>query len=233
MNERHESIRAGVAGRPRTGMRLGLVINGVAGAAVLALLSGPAAGARAADLTAGTATRVGMRATSVATLAASAVSLWSSGTLPPAAGASPVRRIATTAPSRTLAPLSTPAVAPHPRNRLIDPGLDVGVSTYSDCSGRTPLPRTTVAIDVCMTRDTYFVGHSFGGPFTGLIDAVNGETLTWYNAAGEAHRYTIRGRQYTHAYGPADIPPQGTAAQFQTCLTPGGSRIVTYFAASR
>ncbi len=129
--------------------------------------------------------------------------------------------------------LSAPVVTSHPRNRLIGPALDVGVSTYADCTGRTPLPRTTVAIDVCVTRDTYFVGHSFGGPFTGLTDAFNGKILTWYNAAGVAHRYTIEGRQYTRAYGPADIPPRGTAAQFQTCLTSGGSRIVTYYAVSR
>jgi len=118
----------------------------------------------------------------------------------------------------------------HPRNRLIGPHLDVGVSIYSDCTGRTELTRKTAAIDTCVRWDVYFVGHSFGGPFTNLTHAYNGEILTWYNAAGVAHRYVIRGHQYTYALGPVDIPPRGTAAQFQTCLTPSGSRIITYYA---
>jgi len=127
---------------------------------------------------------------------------------------------------------TAPAAASHPRNRLIGPHLNVGVTTYSDCTGRTPLPRATAAVDTCMTWDRYFVGHSYGGPFAGLTDARNGETLTWYDAAGTAHRYTIRGHQYTSAYARAPIPPRGTAAQFQTCLTPSGSRIVTFYAVS-
>jgi hypothetical protein len=121
---------------------------------------------------------------------------------------------------------------PHIRNRLIGPHLDVGVSTYSDCTGRTELTRKTAAIDTCVTWDVYFVGHSFGGPFTSLTHAYNGEILTWYNAAGVAHRYVIRGHQYTYALGPVDTPPHGTAAQFQTCLTPSGSRIITFYATS-
>lgn len=119
-----------------------------------------------------------------------------------------------------------------PRNRLIGPGLDVGVSIYSDCTGRSKLTRRSAAIDTCMTWDVYFIGHSFGGPFTVLTHAHNGETLTWYNAAGVARRFTIEGHQYTHAYGRADIPPRGTTAQFQTCLTSNGSRIITYYAVS-
>ncbi len=119
-----------------------------------------------------------------------------------------------------------------PRNRLIGPGLDVGVSIYRDCTSRTALSRATVAIDTCMKWDTYFVGHSFGGPLTSLTHAYNGETLTWYNAAGVARAYVIEGHQYTYAHGPAAMPPPGTAAQFQTCLTPDGSRIITFYAAS-
>ncbi len=119
-----------------------------------------------------------------------------------------------------------------PRNRLIGPGLNVGVSIYSDCTGRSKLTRRNAAIDICMTWDVYFIGHSFGGPFSVLTHAYNGETLTWYNAAGVARRFTIKGHQYTHAYGAADIPPPGTTAQFQTCVTPNGSRIITYYAVS-
>ena len=121
----------------------------------------------------------------------------------------------------------------HPRNRLIGPHLDVGVSIYSDCTGRTALTTTTAAIDTCVKRDVYFVGHSFGGPFTSLTHAYNGESLTWYDSAGVAHRYIIRGHQYTYAYGPIDTPPRGTAAQFQTCLTRSGSRIIIFYATSR
>ena len=226
MNERRDPIRTGNA-RART-LALKLVVSGVAGATLLAVAGGSTTGARAADMTAGAT-----QATSITRLAAAAVSLWSSGTSPRTAGTPSVRHVAAAAPARPAAVGSTLAVIAPPRNRLIGPGLDAGVSTYSDCTGRTPLPRHAVAIDVCVTRNTYFVGHSFGGPFTGLTHAFNGETLTWYDADGVAHRYTIEGRQYTRAYGPADIPPPGTTAQFQTCLTRGGSRIVTYFAVSR
>jgi hypothetical protein len=121
---------------------------------------------------------------------------------------------------------------PTPRNRLIGPGLNVGVSIYSDCTGRTELTRQTIAIDTCVKWDIYFVGHSYGGPFTSLTRAYNGETFTWYNKLGVARRFTIKGHQFTYAYGPADIPPRGTAAQFQTCLTPNGSRIITFYAVS-
>ena len=133
----------------------------------------------------------------------------------------------------TGSPVESAVRKAHPRNRLIGPHLDVGVSIYSDCTGRTELTRKTAAIDTCVKRDVYFVGHSFGGPFTSLTHAYNGEILTWYDSAGVAHRYTIRGHQYTYAYGPVDIPPRGTAAQFQTCLTPNGSRIITFYARSK
>ena len=83
-----------------------------------------------------------------------------------------------------------------------------------------------------MTWDVYFIGHSYGGPFSSLLHAYNGETFTWFNASGAARRFTIKGHQLTYAHGPADIPPPGTAAQFQTCLTPTGSRIITFYAMS-
>jgi hypothetical protein len=83
-----------------------------------------------------------------------------------------------------------------------------------------------------MTWDVYCLGHSSGGPFTALPHGYNGETVTWCNAAGVAHHYTINGHQYSHAYGPVDIPPARTAAQFQTCLTANGSKIITFYAVS-
>ena len=243
MNERNDSVRTGIPFRTSSPARLKLVISGVAVAAGLAVINGSIAGVRAAEMTPMPATHASASPASTTALVAGAVSTWSSQTSRRAAGAPPIRRVAPPAPATPAAVRSTPAavrstpavitVITPPRNRLIGRGLDVGVSTYSDCTGRTPLPRTTVAIDLCITRDTYFVGHSFGGPFTGLTNAYNGETLTWYDAAGAAHRYIIEGQQYTRAYGPADIPPPGTAAQFQTCLTPGGSRIVTFYAVSR
>ena len=228
MNERHDPVRTGGASRSRT-LVLKVVVSGVAGATLLAVAGGTTSNVRAADMTAAATTQP----TSLSSLAVGAVSFWSNLTSPRGAGTPTARHAAAAEPIRPQAVVSTPVVIAPPRNRLIGPGLDVGVSTYSDCTGRTPLPRHVVAIDVCVTRDTYFVGHSFGGPFTGLTHAFNGETLTWYNADGVAHRYTIEGHQYTRAYGPADIPPPGTTAQFQTCLTRGGSRIVTYFAVSR
>ncbi len=138
----------------------------------------------------------------------------------------------TNTPDATASAMGSALRTPHPRNRLIGWHLDVGVSIYTDCTGRTELTRRTAAIDTCMKWDVYFIGHSFGGPFTSLTHAYKGEILTWYDSAGVARRYTIEGHQYTHAYGPADIPPPGTAAQFQTCLTRNGSRIITFYAVS-
>ena len=122
--------------------------------------------------------------------------------------------------------------ASGPRNRLIGPGVDAVVTIYTDCTARTELTRRAVAIDTCVTWDVYFIGHSFGGPFAALIHAYNGEVFTWYNSAGVARPYTIKGHQYSHADGPVDIPPAGTTAQFQTCRTANGSQIITYYAVS-
>ena len=136
----------------------------------------------------------------------------------------------TNTPGASASGISSALRTPRIRNRLIGPHLDVGVSTYNDCTGRTELTGRTAAVDTCVKWDVYFIGHSFGGPFTSLIHAYNGENITWYDSAGTAHRYTIRGHQYTYAYGPVDTPPPGTAAQFQTCLTRNGSRIITFYA---
>lgn len=140
--------------------------------------------------------------------------------------------VGTTSRSRPSKPHPTSPPTSGPRNRLIGLGIDVGVSIYSDCTGRAELTRGTVAIDTCMTWDVYFVGHSYGGPFAGLTYARNGEILTWYNAVGVARHYAIKGHQFTYGYGPPDMPPPGTTAQFQTCLTPNGSRIITFYAVS-
>ena len=229
MNERNDSVRSGIPFRTSSPARLKLVLSGVACAAALAVVNGSIAGVRAADMT---AAPVRQASAPAASIAAGAVSMWSSETSRRAAAPPPARHVASPAPSTRVAVTPTPAAVPQRRNRLVGTGLDVRVSTYSDCTGRTPLPRTSVAIDLCVTTDMYFVGHSFGGPFTDSGTHTTVRTLTWYDAAGVAHRYTIVGHQYTRAYGPADIPPPGTAAQFQTCLTRGGSRIVTFYAAS-
>ncbi len=173
MNERNDSVRSGIPFRTSSPARLKLVLSGVACAAALAVVNGSIAGVRAADMT---AAPVRQASAPAASIAAGAVSMWSSETSRRAAAPPPARHVASPAPSTRVAVTPTPAAVPQRRNRLVGTGLDVRVSTYSDCTGRTPLPRTSVAIDLCVTTDMYFVGHSFGGPFTGLRNAHNGET---------------------------------------------------------
>lgn len=210
-----------------------LLILGVAGTALLAAgCGGSVSAARSTAATTPTPTSAFSGSYSVVPRSAPTAPVSVTQTLSRAA-VSPTPGLArATSPSRATKVHPTPPRTSGPRNRLIGPGLDVGVSIYSDCTGRAALPRRTVAIDTCMPWDSYFVGHSYGGPFTALTHAYNGEIFAWYNAAGIARRYTIKGHQYTYAYGPADIPPPGTAAQFQTCLTPNGSRIITFYAVS-
>ena len=59
--------------------------------------------------------------------------------------------VRSTSRSRPTEQHETTTLTTHHRNRLIGPGLNVGVSIYSDCTGRAELTRRTVAIDICMT----------------------------------------------------------------------------------
>src|ERR1039458_9461515 len=80
----------------------------------------------------------------------------------------------TVQPTLLPAPPSLPATAtPDPRSVLIGAGVDTEVTTYSDCTATSPLPRSEAAIYACATWDTYFLGHN-PGVFTPLLSAQNG-----------------------------------------------------------
>jgi hypothetical protein len=210
-----------------------LFILGVAGAALLAAACGDSiAAVRSPEAKTPAPTAASGGSSSVVTPPAPAATFSATQTSPRAAAPSTPGVVHSTSLSRPAKVRATAKRTSGPRNRLIGPGLNVGVSIYRDCTGRAKFVRSTVAIDTCMTWDIYFIGHSFGGPFTSLTHARNGETFNWFDSYGVAHRYTIKGHQYTYAFGPPDSPPPGTTAQFQTCLTPNGSRIITYYAMS-
>jgi len=154
--------------------------------------------------------------------------------------------------SGVSAPKAAPKVAPKPaavvlRNRLVGPNFNVGLDTYSYCTAAAvrahPLPHNgLVAIDTCVTSymrthgypsDIYFVGHS-PGPFTPLLRDGVGSVITYHNAGGGVTRYRIRGS--VNMYGcnvhscSTPLPPRGTTAQFQTCVTPNSSIMRVYYA---
>ena len=86
-------------------------------------------------------------------------------------------------------------------------------------TGQAALTHTSVAIDTCVPRDTYFVGHN-PGLFTPLVSDQPGAVLTYYDGSGTAHRYVIQGSVDVVLADGAPTPPAGTVAQFQTCICP-------------
>ena len=131
-------------------------------------------------------------------------------------------------PRPTAKPTPPPPTAPPapPRNRLVsrDGRLNTGVTTYSDCSGNTPLTHSSAAIDTCVTDVTYFVGHN-PGVFTPLFSETVGSIITWYDGAGHAHPLrVVATRNWYRADG---VPPPvsgAVVAQFQTCEVSDGSK---------
>ena len=124
------------------------------------------------------------------------------------------------APAPVSAPVSAPASY---RSRLVsaDGSLNTGIGYYSDCTGRTPLTRSSAAIDTCVGGRTYFVGHN-PGVFTPLMHMGVGSIITWYDGSGNAHRLRIISvRSMAHAGVPSLVG--GATVEFQTCITPDAS----------
>jgi hypothetical protein len=104
-----------------------------------------------------------------------------------------------------------------------DGSLKVGVGSYTDCSGRTPLQIGEAAVDSCITGRTYFVGHNLG-VFTPLLHMAVGDHITWTTASGESHRLRIIAvRDWIALDGLPPVTGSDVAAEFQTCILPDGS----------
>ena len=152
-----------------------------------------------------------------------------SGTPAPVASAtassSPGVAGAVSAVTGTVSALANPN---GPHNQLVstDGSLDTGVTTYSDCSGATELTHAEAAIDTCVTGRTYFVGHN-AGVFTPLLGLGVGDTITYYDNEGAAHRLRIVSVRdnWLRADGVPPLANSDVVAQFQTCETayPDGS----------
>jgi len=119
-----------------------------------------------------------------------------------------------------------PPPAPNgPRNWLqsADGTLHTAVGLYSDCSGASPIPADTAAIDTCIRGRTYLVGHN-AGVFTPLMHMGVGSIITWYDQNGVAHPLRVVAvRDMTGGAQPLTTTSHQVAAQFQTCAAANGS----------
>lgn len=128
-------------------------------------------------------------------------------------------------PPTPAASIRPPTSVPDgPRDRLLsaDGTLAVGVGSYTDCSGRSEVPRAVAALDPCFLGRFYFVGHN-PGVFTPLMHMVPGDQITYYDSSGRPQVFRIvavrtAGRS---AFTPP-ISPE-VVAQFQTCAVADGS----------
>lgn len=110
---------------------------------------------------------------------------------------------------------------PPPENRLVSAqlGLDTGVGVYADCSRVTELTHESAAIDACLPGRNYFIGHN-PGVFTPLLNTQVGDTITYYDAGGNAHPYRVVGiRTWNRFWGSPPFVEPDVVAQFQTCIT--------------
>lgn len=121
----------------------------------------------------------------------------------------------------------TAPLPPPPVDRVVAPevGLDVPfVGDYTDCSRYTDVSHAGAQRDACLAgHDTYFIGHN-PGPFTPLMNAQVGTTITYYDPTGLPHSYRVVAiRSWAAAWGAPPFTEPDVAAQFQTCLTLDGT----------
>jgi hypothetical protein len=126
-------------------------------------------------------------------------------------------------PAYAVRVAAAPAAGPAFTDYLWSPDTDlaVHVGLYGDCTGRTPLTHSQVAIDSCVTGEgPYFVGHDLPGLFAGLLSLRVGDSIDWYNAEGQLTVY--------HVYRLLTVPSSmvgyvaGSAATLQTCTNATG-----------
>jgi hypothetical protein len=120
---------------------------------------------------------------------------------------------------------TVPASPNGPRNWLAsaDGTLHTAVGVYTDCSGASPIPADTAAIDTCVRGRTYFVGHNVG-VFTPLMHMSVGSVITWYDSRGVAHPLRVVAvRDTAGGARPLNTATRHVDAQFQTCAVTNGS----------
>ena len=153
-----------------------------------------------------------------------------------APAATTLERAADPAPAPTTLVRSTPRAVPRParppgaadyrHDFLIsaDGTLSTPVGNYSDCTGRSPLPRTQAAIDTCYWDPAYFLGHNLG-VFSPLMHMGVGSLITYYDSHGQAHMWRVVFVHESWRIGPGRPQParQDVVAQFQTCVSGDGS----------
>lgn len=99
----------------------------------------------------------------------------------------------------------------------------MSVGVYADCSVTSPIDAHRSDVDSCFPGRTYFVGHS-PGVFSPILHRGVESLLTWYDDAGVPHRLRIVSQRDVPRSTPVlTLSQPDVVAQFQTCLTAGGS----------
>lgn len=148
-----------------------------------------------------------------------ATMLPSPSSLPPTPTATEIPFRQTPRPSATA---KAPPTARPQRSRISGGGVNTGVGVYSDCTGRSPVPRWEAEIDTCVVNRPFFIGHNPGvfAPFMG--DGI-GTAVDWWDAGGVEHQFRVLAeRDWLRSAG---VPPPlpGETATVQTCVTQDGS----------
>ncbi len=131
------------------------------------------------------------------------------------------------APEAPAAPVPVPAAPVIEANWISIPrlGLSQPVGWYTDCLGRSPVPRAGSWRWNCAgANNTYIMAHN-PGVFTPILQLHAGDTVQYGDAGGRAHRYRVTS---TTIVNNTELwPLGGTAAAsltLQTCWTWDGSR---------
>lgn len=104
-------------------------------------------------------------------------------------------------------------VAHHDSFEVGRSGISVA-GTYRDCSGRTPVGWDGAYYEPCMGIP-YWIGHAM------ILGAIlSADRITYWDAAGVAHRWRVIGRRVlpSRSRYPGRLP--GAVAELQTCIDP-------------
>lgn len=104
-------------------------------------------------------------------------------------------------------------VAHHDSFEVGSSGISVA-GTYRDCSGRTPVGWDGAYYEPCMGLP-YWIGHAV------ILGAIlRAGRITYWDAAGVAHRWRVIGRRVLPSRSRYPGALRGAVAELQTCVDP-------------
>ena len=123
------------------------------------------------------------------------------------------------------APVADPFSAAH-SNWVMVPsvGVSVGVGSYTDCTGGSPVPHGIAARDWCAPASTvYLLGHN-PGVFTPMPGVRPGALVRYWDASGNATTYAVRSVTQRSRQDDSEANVPGPPhLDFQTCANADGS----------